>query len=110
LQESLLFTGLCPEPHFILFLEKKERSKKIQAKTIATSLCCNVEISGKAGQASLPKFHTLQHSHPRLLRVLARPPQGVLNRPHHNACGAKNKFLIQTVFRSNEDEARLYAR
>jgi hypothetical protein len=42
--------------------------------------------------------------------VLAGPPHGALNQPHHNACGAKNKFLIQMVFRSNEDEARLFAR
>jgi len=45
----------------------------------------------QSGQASLPKFQALQHSQPRLLRVLARPTHGALNQRHHNVCGAKKQ-------------------
>ena len=45
----------------------------------------------QSGQASLPKFQALQHSQPRLLRVLAGPTHDALNQRHHNVCGAKKQ-------------------
>ena len=90
--------GFAPNPTSFFFLIKRTKHTSIGSVTEKSSQNDRPRtlLQGRnfrqSGQASLPKFQALQHSQPRLLRVLAGPTHGALNLRHYNACGAKKQI------------------
>jgi hypothetical protein len=97
--------GFAPSPTSFFVLIQRTKQEKSSQNNSQHALLQDSNFR-QSGQASLPKFHALQHyspcllilkvfmnsfasSHPNKPRVLARPPHGTLIILCHSACRAK---------------------
>lgn len=101
--------GFAPNPTSFFALMQRTKQEKSSQNECQPSLLQGRNFKQGRKQASLQKFHALQHyshcqlifkvfmncfasSHPSQLHVLAWPPHGALSIGNHNACGAKKQI------------------